>query len=80
MTRLLPCLCSNIEFEDLKAQMQKLQETQSFIASWDPETMLPPHTDVILEATDGRLVHAHRSTLVWQSSCLTWKVSVPLLE
>lgn len=57
-------MCSNVELDDLQEQMQKLLEKQNFITTWDPETMLPPHTDVILEANDGRLVHAHKSTLV----------------
>lgn len=68
MPSFLPSLCSNFEIEDLENQMQRLLEKQNFITHWDPETMLPPHTDVVLEATDGRPVHGHRATLVCQSS------------
>jgi len=57
-------MCFDADVEELEGQMQKLLEKQNFIAFWDPEIMLPPHTDVILEATDGRYVHAHRATLV----------------
>lgn len=64
MSSFLPCMCFDADVEELEGQMQKLLEKQNFIAFWDPEIMLPPHTDVILEATDGRYVHAHRATLV----------------
>lgn len=64
MSNFSPCICFDADVEELEGQMQKLLEKQNFIAFWDPEIMLPPHTDVILEATDGRYVHAHRATLV----------------
>lgn len=64
MVKFLPSLCTSIELNDVQSQLQKIMEKQNFITTWDPETMLPPHTDVILEANDGRLVHAHKSTLV----------------
>lgn len=61
----LPCLCcSRVDIEELQGEMQKLLEKQHFITTWDPETMLPPHTDVVLEALEGKPVHAHRATLV----------------
>lgn len=76
MPSFLPSLCSSFEIEDLENQMQRLLEKQNFITHWDPETMLPPHTDVVLEATDGRPVHAHRATLVCRSSSFHTKMSV----
>jgi hypothetical protein len=66
-TKWVPCMCSNVEVEMLRDEMQKLQDKQTFVSSWDPETMLPPFTDVIMEATDGRSVHSHVSTLVGTS-------------
>jgi heterodisulfide reductase subunit A-like polyferredoxin len=60
----MPLMCSNVEVEMLKDEMQKLKDKQTFVSSWDPQTMLPPFTDVIMQATDGRLVHSHASTLV----------------
>lgn len=57
-------MCSNVELDELQAQMKMLQAKQSFITTWDPESLLPPHTNVVLEADDERLVHAHKSTLV----------------
>ncbi len=63
-------MCSNVEVEMLKDEMQKLKDKQTFVASWDPQTMLPPFTDVVMQATDGRLVHSHASTLVGSSASL----------
>ncbi len=60
----MPLMCSNVEVKMLKDEMQKLKDKQTFVASWDPQTMLPPFTDVVMQATDGRLVHSHASTLV----------------
>jgi heterodisulfide reductase subunit A-like polyferredoxin len=60
----MPLMCSNVEVAMLKDEMQKLKDKQTFVSSWDPQTMLPPFTDVIMQATDGRLVHSHASTLV----------------
>jgi hypothetical protein len=75
-------MCSNVEVEMLRDEMQKLQDKQTFVSSWDPETMLPPFTDVIMEATDGRSVHSHVSTLVGTSEAPgppPWTLSSPIL-
>ena len=60
----LPCLCSKTDVKELQVEMQRLLMKQQFITTWDPETLLPPHTDVILESCDGKQVYAHRATLV----------------
>jgi len=57
-------MCSRIDIEELQGEMQRLLEKQHFITTWDSETMFPPHTDVVMEAIDGKPVYAHRATLV----------------
>jgi hypothetical protein len=60
----LPRLCSKIDVEELQVEMQRILLRQQFITTWDPETLLPPHTDVVLESFEGKQVYAHKAILV----------------
>jgi len=57
-------MCSRTNIEELQGKMQRVLEKQHFMTTWDPETMFPPHTNVVMEAIDGKPIYAHKATLV----------------
>lgn len=48
----------------LKKEIEELNARITFLRTWAPEAMSDPFSDLILEASDGSKIRAHRAVLV----------------
>lgn len=52
----------------LKKEIEELNARIAFLRTWVPEAMTDPFSDLVLEASDGSKIRAHRAVLVSRSS------------